>query len=185
MNWFKNIFVLLLGFVAAVFFLSIQKFDFSYEIKVADILGILVTLLIALLIQLYLVKKSDANKIEKDIIIEQAKTVRNRFENVRDAFFDLYISQTVSVERNKRMLSMLKSLANSIETFEHSFRLANSALARRPYKQIRMIYYAYKKELTIVDVRKPFSEKTFQVAEAIFDDANRELVSIILFVNQS
>jgi hypothetical protein len=185
MTWCKNIFIWGVGFLSGILLFYIPKLQFSYEIKLVDLVSICVTLTIAFLIQLYLVRKSDINKIEKDMIIEQAKKVRDRFENVRDIFYDLYVSQAAATDRNKRILSVLKSLANSLETFEHSFTLARGQFVQPRCRRLRTIYYAYKKELTTLNPRQPYTEKTFQAAEAIFNDASRELISIMLYVNQN
>jgi len=185
MIWCKNIVFFLAGLLAGILIFKIPKLQFIYEFKVLDLVGLVVTLIIAFIIQLYLVKKGDVDKTEKNIVIDQAKAVRERFDNVRTAAFEAYISQQPLEIHHKRLLSLFRILANSLEVFEHSASLANINCISSSKNRLRMIYFKYKALLTDGDFRKPISDNAFQLAEVAVNDAQRELVAIILKTNHA
>ncbi len=174
----------LAGFAAGLLVYSIPRLRISPEVNLVHLLSILNTLIVAFLLQHYLKSRSDDRRIEKNLIIEQAKAVRAAFDSVRAASSDYYLKSDTSPQRNVVLLSQLRQLSNALTILEQL--LASASIpsdTTTTILQIRSHYSSCKRELTKGSPRQPIPIDAHLAADASSHKAGQDITKLIMRIN--
>lgn len=175
----------LAGLAAGLLAFSIPGFKLSREANVVHLLSILTTLIVAFLLQHYLKARSDDRRIEKNLIIEQAKAVRTTFETLRAAFTDFYLKSDATPPRNPALLAHLRQLSNAVTIFEAVLSETRIQCSPEAVQRIRSHYVSCKRELTQGSPRQPFTLATYLAADAALHRASQDITMLIMRVNSA
>jgi len=169
------------GICFGIGLILVPKLKFSYEVSLAQILNIFLTLAVAFLFQYYLKQRTDSRKAEKDLVAAQIKAAIENLAVVRKTFLDCY--EAKSIKHASLLTTQLRNLSNAINLVEVVVDAANLQQDGKLLKEITSLYIRYKKTLTGKPFPKtPYDAKQFKSEETICENLHRRLILFSLQV---
>lgn len=174
------------GICIGILFTFLSRFTFSYEVNLASLLNILLTLSIAFFFQHFLKQKNETRKAEKDVIAIQVTAIGENLRAVQKAFRECYEFKGIDAQKVNAIKFSLRGLSNSIELTEKLFKTAKIDDSGQKILAIKKSYFSYKKALT----GKPFPDKPYQTKhfteqERLFNSLYEQVVFLSMVLTSS
>lgn len=187
MEWGKAAFYITVGLVFG-FFLNHLNLTFKNEFDVFDILTLAIAILVSWYLQVFTQKRAGNLRIEKDFLIEQAKSIKITADQVRELFLDCYLKNSVSSEEGRKIIRLVKILSNKLNELENTLGNCNKRYKKcKGIQEAVEIYFAYKSTITTNLPSKkppPFSTQSYNRQERLYRDLHQNISLFILEINR-
>lgn len=154
MDLIKRIFssTLLLGILIGIivgFFMSITyNIPFEDKINPVDFANLFLTLILALLLTYFIQPKIENTRVEKDLHIEQLKTIKSLAKDIYSLFTENYDQSPLTSESKRKFVDSFRSLSNQVNLFFGQATFCNSDYILVQKQDIIQHLFRYKAALT-------------------------------------
>jgi hypothetical protein len=171
------IFLVILSGIFGYYTSSYKFFDFKYEIDIVNLLTLIVTSFIGIYIASSLQKNIDANKYEKNLVIENIKPItsilKNLIEKIRTT--NLKFDETIKAFKDVSFhISEFEELNTSCDLIENK----ELELIRSEYLEVKTLVTNAKVENEVLVLDKLNVEKRLEVFR-------KNIVKLLLKVNRA
>jgi hypothetical protein len=121
MKWAQRVTCGLVGGLIVYLALTVPKLDFDTKFSIASVLQLIVTLVIALIVQNFLSHRYSEFRIEKDLILSKLKEIEDLSKGARAVFTLAYAGGQLTEPQSKELKNILRNLANTVLLVERLF----------------------------------------------------------------
>jgi hypothetical protein len=178
---------LVVGIILGLVIPEIIKINFSKGISPGELIDIFLTLFVAIIIPIYIKSNLQNRRIEKDILIEQAKEVRNYLDQIREIVTDCYHGNSIQLENQKSINKLIRKLSNSINSLNDELCYCKMKLDKCSNDCFFQTFVEYKKTVTGQNYGSPkyaYSDKTYKDQEQIHDKFKKLINRLIIQINR-
>lgn len=173
-----------LGFIIGILVLRIKAFQFEWKFDVFDILNLIVTLIVAAVLQQVLVARASDDRIEKDLIIAQTKVVIARVEKLAELCKES-ANGTLTSESARTVLPDFRFLNNELSSLEQHLKLTPIRLELDRFKRIKSGCLRFKRMVTGGTFpTSPLSLLEYTRIYSLKRNLSDQLVSFIFYLNR-
>ncbi|SRR6266496_1153601 len=122
MKWSSRIAWFLAGVAVCLLVLLLIRFQLNWEFKITDFLQVVVTVIIAILIQKFATETYSDKRVAKNLLIARTDETISYLQDAHKIFLDCIKDGLVSKENNTAILSLTKNINNSIKRLEHGLK---------------------------------------------------------------
>lgn len=186
MKWLERLIYFLLGFTICFFLLLFPNMTFKYEFDVADIFNLIITLLAALYIGAIVATKSTNVRVEKDIVISQAREIVSLIKQARQCFLKCYEEEAVSEEDRRSIISVMRNIANETRFLEEELEACKLKIGKEKINKARNHYSTLRYVLTGGNFpSQPYSHRDRNLMEEVYKSMHTDLNQLIIEVNRA
>lgn len=119
MSWSLKLIWFLLGFATCLVLLLLIPLKFDWELKVTDLLQLIVAVIIAILIQMFATETYSDRRVAKNLLIARVDETLSHLQGAHKVFLDCIRDQQVSKENAAAILALGRNISNSIKQLEN------------------------------------------------------------------
>jgi len=119
MKWFSRIIWFLLGAAACLITLILIPLQLNWEVKITDLLQLVVAVIIAILIQKFATETYSDKRVAKNLLIARVDEAISYFHDAHKVFLDCIKDGLVSKENSTAILTLTRNINNSLKRLEH------------------------------------------------------------------
>lgn len=172
MTWLVGILLFLLGLGSGLALSHLHSFKFAFKLGIADIFNWVIVVGLARLLQIYWQRNYSDVRVEKDLLIQQAKDAAVALKEARSRFSECCDRRKITRDDARLTKVALRNLANSLYSLESALRQCDRILG--PAEEInglgRCPTYLYR--WTLLKLRGRFS---VYLHHFVGDDWSRDL----------
>lgn len=174
---------LLFGLIGVVIGFFIERFThikFASEINPVDFANLFLTLIIALLLGYFIEPSNESSRVEKDLHIDQLKSVKEVAKEINSFFVSCYNESPLPVSNKDKMVGLFRSLSNQIELFLSQADHSKAKYITNQKTEITRQLFKFKKALT----GGQYTSSTFSYKDAGFSKYEAQYLNFSKRVNQ-
>ncbi len=183
-----QIIFLLVGVQIGFFISRLPFINIEEKINVVDLLNLTVTITLAFLIAFYIEPKSQNNRIEKDIIIDNLKEISTCCKAIFNSLATHYKEVPLSEDNKNEMILKFKVLSNQIFSVRHQAEHCENLALTNGVNDLVSIYFEFKRRYTGFN----FNSSTFKYNfvslgsyQKSYLDTVKRIETLIFEVNRS
>jgi hypothetical protein len=178
--------MLLLGVLLGIFMAVAGRVTIDTKLTVGDVANALVTLLVAVALQVFFQRNFSADRVERDLLIEQTREVASAIKAARETFVAAYTGG-VSVEGDLRLIAALRNASLQLTALERASEECDTDYRSPTLTDIRALLRRYRRLLTerAMNPTQQYSTETYGSAEAVFGSLSHALLKFSVHVNRA
>lgn len=184
MRWQIAVALFLSGMTVGFFAPLVTSLHYQNDFDVFKIFTLMVTLIVAFLLQYYAHQRHDDLRIEKNLLIEDSKEVISNLKEVRARFLECYYEAQITPEHVRTITGMFRNLANSLFTLEEELASSRVRLKDSELDKLKEKYFEYKIAITGGNFPSAFTALHYNSSERIHKELSRDLHVTILSINR-
>ncbi len=170
------------GFVTTAYGPHLLEIEIKKEVSVDQIFNFFIAVVFAFVLQNIFQKSISNKRVEKDLLIDQIKTIVKSFEEIQEQFAASREKQTVP-EKN-RLLTDFRRLFNVTNSLERRLEQCRDLENQQRIKDFSGFLFSYKRLLTEDEFTKgKYSAATYRDAGRLFTDGYDLLFEVIFAIN--
>jgi hypothetical protein len=182
MKWVSATVCFLVGIAATLVTLLLIRFRFNWEFKVTDVLQLVVTVIIAFLIQKFATETYSDKRVAKNLLISRVEETISYFQDVHKIFLECVRDGQVSKENSAAILTLTKNINNSIKRLEHG--LGKCRMEAPSFKAVTGSRRDYHRTLTGGGFPShPYTVAVFAEENDFYNAITQDLESMIYEIN--
>jgi hypothetical protein len=174
-----------LGVAVALFWSASSRLAFKGELDVGDALDMVVTLLLALLLQWYFTKSFSEVRAEREMLIAQVREVQAAAAAARQAFLDAF-GNSPSEASDQKIVASLRMASVQLTALERACDTANGNFRTESSIKTRQLLREYKALISdrAFNLFKPYDQETYEQSENVYARLMQELLVFSIQVNR-
>jgi len=148
MTWFVGLVGVIFGLGLGLLLCRAASFQFVNRLTIADFINWIVVALLARLLQVEWQQRYSTTRVEKDLLIENAKDVISALKLTRGTFLDCSRRRQISRQDERKLKGRLRDLANDMHILECGVNECGGKMQTVPVQKAKEHLYRYKVVLT-------------------------------------
>ncbi len=184
MKWLARAVILLVGITLGFIGREFSSVTFKNEFDIAHVLTIILTIIVAALLQYHAIARRSDARAEKDLLIEQVKEIIETASDVRKRFLTCFHTRTTSEEDFRLIKAALKNWSSSMSMLEDALQDCSMNKEKETLTTVKYEFFEYKKFLTGGQYLVPYSDYTFNSSELAFKRLRSQLQVLMRQINR-
>lgn len=184
MKWIARAVILLVGITFGFIGREFLSVTFKNEFDIAHVLTIILTIIVAALLQYHAIARRGDARAEKDLLIEQVKEIIETASEVRKRFLTCFHTRTTSEEDFRFIKTALKNWSSSMSMLEDALQDCNMSKEKAALGIVKYQFFEYKRVLTGGVYLAPYSDYAFNSSELTFKRLRSQLQVLMRQINR-
>lgn len=172
--------------LAGVLAMTLSGVDWRQPVTPGDILDPLITLLVAALLGALFQRQFSEARVEKDILLAQARETGLAMRAAREVFLKAYFD-TSSDQLDREVIASLRNTSSHLSALEAAVKLCKVRPSSSSLVEARSALRSCRKVLTervLIDGMS-YSQEEYTQAEPTFSEFNRALLAFAIDLNRA
>jgi hypothetical protein len=158
----------------------------NLEIKPIEIFTLAVTVIIAILLQYYFVSSHNADRAEKELLMDNIRDVLATLRACRAELDSCRGGAGISAKRAAMIIALIRRLSNELENLQTALGMSRCRKFGDDMERLREMYLAFKIAATGgYFPTKPYNQSSISSQEQAFRSLNVGLQKLLFRVNQN
>jgi len=182
LSWWKSLALVLIGFCLSLIYQGLSPLEFSHKVDIGALLTVLTTLVVVVGVQYYAWWWSTDVRVEKDLLIQQARQVLEDAKDLRQLIETTYLADKISEQEAREIKHRYRSLSNDVHTLEKRLDLCKKRSCDGAVAELRKRLDSYRTCLLSDDFdKRRYQISSFNLSENIYFEI-RDTTSLLIFL---